>query len=399
VELEEVIQSAGRWSKVRAALRATLYPAGSLVACKEFQGDAAATILFSSGSTGTPKGVVLSHHNIQSNVEASDQLLRLNGNDTMSGTLPFFHALGYTCTMWLPLLSGCAASYHPNPLDGAGIARMVRRNACTILVATPTFLVAYMRRAKPEDFRTLRHCIAGAEKLKPKLADSFEEKFGVRPLEGYGATELSPLACVNVPDVERYGRIIQGTKPGSIGQPIPGVAVRIRNPETGESISQGEEGVMWIRGPNVMIGYLHNPEATREVLRDGWYNTRDVAYIDSDGFITITDRLARFSKIGGEMVPHVAIEDVLMEGLDTHKRVVAVTAVPDEKRGERLIVLYTAESGGAEKLQQILHGSDLPNLWRPSPKSFHEVADLPELATGKLDLGAVRKIAADLNAR
>ena len=398
VELEEVLRGAGAWDKIRAALRATLYPAGSLVNYRNFHGDSLAAILFSSGSTGSPKGVMLSHHNIQSNVEASDQLLRLNSNDTLCGALPLFHALGYTCTMWLPLLSGCAASYHPNPLDGAGIAKMVRRNSCTILVSTPTFLVSYMRRANAADFSTLRHCIAGAEKLKPKLADSFEEKFGVRPLEGYGATELSPLACVNVPNVERYGRTIMGTKPGSIGQPIPGVAVSVRNPETGEPVPHGEEGVMWIRGPNVMIGYLHNPEATREVLQDGWYNTSDVAYIDRDGFITITDRLARFSKIGGEMVPHVAVEDALLGGLDTEERVLAVTAVPDEKRGERLVVLHTADSGGAEKLQQILQVSDLPNLWRPSPKSFYEVADLPVLATGKLDLGAVRKLAADLDA-
>jgi len=397
VDLEEMIGSAGWGGKIRASIRAVVSPARWLVQSRDFQPDSPATILFSSGSTGSPKGVMLSHHNIQSNVEASDLLLRLSSGDTMSGTLPLFHALGYTCTMWLPLLSGCASSYHPNPLDGSGIARMVRENSCTILVATPTFLASYIRRAKPADFGTLRHCISGAEKLQPKLADSFEEKFGIRPLEGYGATELSPLACVNVPNVERYGRTIVGTKPGSIGQPIPGVAVRLRNPETDEVVPQDREGVMWVRGPNVMVGYLHNEEATREVLRNGWYNTGDVARIDRDGFITLTDRLARFSKIGGEMVPHVAIEEVLLGGLNTHDRVLVVTSVPDEKRGERLLVLHTMDADMVENLQRILRESDLPNLWRPSPNSFYRVSELPELATGKIDLGAVRKLAADLD--
>ncbi len=393
LDLEEIVRGIGWGDRLRAVMRAILLPARWLVKSGSFHPDAPATVLYSSGSTGSPKGVMLSHHNICSNVEVANQLLRLDRSDTMSGILPLFHSFGYTCTMWLPLLSGSAVSYHPNPLDGAGIARMVRENGCTILVTTPTFLGTYQRRAKAEDFATLRYCLVGAEKLSGVLADSFEAKFGIRPLEGYGATELSPLACINVPDVERYGRTIVGTKFGSIGQPVPGVAVQIRSADRDEPVPQGEEGVMWIRGPNVMLGYLGDAEKTREVIQDGWYNTSDVARIDADGFIFITDRLARFSKIGGEMVPHGAIEELLQGSFDPSERVLAVTAVPDEKRGERLVVLYTPSAGGADRLRGILRESDLPNLWCPAPNAFHEVDELPQLATGKLDLGALRKMA------
>jgi acyl-[acyl-carrier-protein]-phospholipid O-acyltransferase/long-chain-fatty-acid--[acyl-carrier-protein] ligase len=259
-------------------------------------------VLFSSGSTGEPKGIVLTHHNIISNVEAFGHVLDFTKRDGMCGILPFFHSFGFTATLWCPLLLGVPVSYHPNPIDGTAIAKLVREHRLTVLLCTPTFLLSYIRRAKPEDFASLRLVITGAEKLKKKLADRFEERFGVRPMEGYGATELSPVACVSVPDVG--GRVPQkGFKDGSIGMPLPGVVVKIVDPDTREPLAMNEEGLLLIKGPNVMQGYHAQPEKTKSVLRGGWYETGDIARIDEDGFVYIVDRLSRYSKIGGEMVP------------------------------------------------------------------------------------------------
>ena len=391
--VEDLLGGLTRRAKARAWAMARFAPVRRLTDSAAFEADALATVLFSSGSTGVPKGVMLSHHNIISNIEAADELLRVTGDDRICGVLPFFHAFGYTCTLWLPLVRGCAASYHPNPLDAARIADLVREHRCTLLIATPTFLLSYIRRAHPDDFRSVRHCLVGAEKLKERVAGMFKEKFGVLPLEGYGATELSPLAAANVPDVE-IDRVRQiGNKPGSVGHPVPGVVMRVVDPDTREPVGAGETGLLLVKGPNVMLGYLGNEEATREAIQDGWYNTGDVATMDQDGFVTLTDRLARFSKIGGEMVPHVAVEDALLQGLNAADRVVAVTALPDEKKGERLFVLYTESAGDPERLRAILDDGELPNLWKPAANAYLQVDDIPLLGTGKLDLEALRRLA------
>lgn len=391
---EDLFAGFSKGDKLRALLKARCWPRRALVPGRGFTGDAPATVIFSSGSTGEPKGVVLSHYNIQANVEAANMLMRVQSEtDVFCGTLPLFHAFGYTATMWFPLLHGVMVSYHPNPLEAARVAQLVREDQCTVMVATPAFLVAYMRRAKPDDFRSLRFCIAGAEKLKQKTADAFHRRFGILPMEGYGATELSPIASINLPDATIDGVSQVGHKPGSAGHPLPGVAARIVDPATGERLATGEEGLMLIKGPNVMQGYLGKPELTAEVMRDGWYVTGDIARIDKDGFITITDRLSRFSKIGGEMVPHGAVEDVLLDGIESEGRAVAVTSVKDERRGERLVVVHTPEAGTVDDLKDILAHSELPNLWKPRPADYVEVPELPLLGSGKLDLKHLRELA------
>lgn len=240
----------------------------------------------------------------------------------------------------------------------------------------------------------MRILMCGAEKLPPSLAQEFQEKFGVLPLEGYGCTELSPAAAANVPDREVGGTRQIGNKPGTIGQPLPGVAARIVHPETYEPLPPSQEGLLLICGANVMVGYLGKPELTRQVIRDGWYVTGDMARFDADGFIQLTGRLARFAKIGGEMVPLEKIEEELHTILGTSERVCAVTVVPDEKRGERLVVLYTSLDGlDTRRLCQELGGRGLPNLWLPGERDFFSVPELPILGSGKIDLKRLTEIA------
>ncbi len=390
--LEDVIPTISGPEKLAAFLKARLMPLSMLGSCEGFSADSVATVIFSSGSTGEPKGVMLTHHNIMSNIEALRMVFRVDLNDNICSALPFFHSLGFTATLWFPLVSGFSVVYHNNPMDGEKIAQMARENKSTLLLATPTFLLAYLRRAKKEDFATLRLVITGAEKLKAKVADAFQEKFGVRPMEGYGATELSPVITLSLPDVEFDGVAQHGSKDGSVGHPIPGVAIRVVDIDSGELLKPGQPGLMLVKGPNVMLGYLGRDEKTAEVVKDGWYVTGDIGVMDEDGFIRITDRLSRFSKIGGEMVPHGVVEDELQNRLG-QAGVLAVTSVPDEKKGERLMVVFVKEAADAETLHKLMSESPLPNLWKPGRGSYIPVESLPMLGTGKLDLKGLKDIA------
>lgn len=391
LQMEDLAASLTPNDQKRAFFKARFLPLRALAGVKGFSPDRIATILFSSGSTGEPKGVLLSHHNIQSNIESLRAVFVSEPADNVCAALPFFHSLGYTGALWFPLLSGFSAAYHPNPLDGAMIAQLVREYRSTLLFATPTFLMLYLRKARKEDFATLKYVVVGAEKLKERLAAAFEEKFGIRPLEGYGATELAPVAALSLPHAEGGGIRQAGWKEGSVGMPLPGVAMKIVDPDTGQPRPVGEAGLLLVKGPNVMVGYLNQPELTAEVLQDGWYRTGDVARIDKDGFVVITDRLSRFSKIGGEMVPHLGIEEALHHQLGATGAVLAVTAVPDEKKGERLVLLYTDEAGDADRVRQAVEACDLPNLWKPARDACFRIEALPVLGTGKLDLKGLKE--------
>jgi acyl-[acyl-carrier-protein]-phospholipid O-acyltransferase/long-chain-fatty-acid--[acyl-carrier-protein] ligase len=262
-----------------------------------------------------------------------------------------------------------------------------------MMLSTPTFLNSYTRRCPPESFGSLRIVMAGAEKLPERVAQAFEDHFGIRPLEGYGCTECSPVVAVNTYDFRAaYFRQV-GAKRGTIGHPLPGVGVRIIDPDSGEALPVDKPGLLLVRGPNIMVGYLNRPEKTAEVLKDGWYNTGDIATQDEDGFLRITDRLSRFSKIGGEMVPHIKIEEKLHELLEADGQVLAVTAIPDEKKGERLVVVHTLKEDVLKDCLEKLSKSDLPALWKPRPDQFIHVEQLPYLGTGKLDLRRLREIA------
>jgi acyl-[acyl-carrier-protein]-phospholipid O-acyltransferase/long-chain-fatty-acid--[acyl-carrier-protein] ligase len=355
--------------------------------------DDLATIIFSSGSTGEPKGVMLTHYNIMSNIDQMAQTFMLDKGDVLLGVLPLFHSFGFTVTLWLPAVMGVGVAFHPSPLDLTAVGELVRDYRVTFLLATPTLLQAYTRRCNPEDFGSLQFVVVGAEKLPEPLALAFEDRFGIRPLEGYGATECSPVVAVNTRDFRAPGFRQVGAKRGRIGHPLPGIAVRIVDPETRQPLPIDTPGLMLVRGPNVMKGYLGKPEKTAEVLQDGWYVTGDVAAQDEDGFITITDRLSRFSKIGGEMVPHIKIEEKLQELAGATERQFAVAGVPDGKKGERLVVFHTLDPAALQQVQEKLAKSGLPNLWLPRPNQFFKIDELPHLGTGKLDLRRIQEVA------
>lgn len=356
--------------------------------------DALATIIFTTGSTGRPKGVMLTHHNIVSNAEGFAQVFHLGKNDAVMGVLPFFHSFGLTATLWFPLIKGHRTVYHASPMDAATIGEMVRKHGATMLLATPTFYLSYAKKIPAEDFATLKYAVTGAEKLRPSIAKAFKEKFGVEMLEGYGCTELSPVVSVNVPDVADNGQKQTGTVHGTVGHPIPGVMVKVVDPDSpysGEELPPGTAGLLLVKGPNVMKGYYNDPVKTAEVIKDGWYNTGDIATVGENGFITITDRLSRFSKIGGEMVPHIRIEEMMAEILLCE---CAVTALPDEKKGERLVAFYTGDATPAD-VWALLSGTTLPKLWIPKRENLRSIEAIPTTASGKKDLRRIKELAGE----
>jgi acyl-[acyl-carrier-protein]-phospholipid O-acyltransferase/long-chain-fatty-acid--[acyl-carrier-protein] ligase len=279
-------------------------------------------------------------------------------------------------------------------LDAKATGSMVEKHKGTFLLSTPTFCGNYLRKCSREEFASLRFVLVGAEKLREQTAREFQEKFGLGLLEGYGCTEMAPVVSVNTPDFQEGSEKQVGSKPGTAGHPLPGVAVKVVDAQTGAPLPPNTEGLLLVKGPNRMLGYLDNPDLTNSVLRDGWYVTGDIASVDDEGFIRITDRLSRFSKIGGEMVPHLKIEAAAAEILGGPACV--VTGVPDERRGERLALLYTDGALAPRELWQRLSESSLPALWIPKREDIFHVPSLPLLGTGKLDLRAIRAQAAGL---
>lgn len=397
VFLEDFRKLITRWQKLAAYLKVLVLPGwllDRLLGLGRTRLEDTITVIFSSGSTGEPKGVMLTHGNVAANAESMIQAIDLRKEDRALGVLPFFHSFGYTVTLWAPLQVGASAVYHVDPRQAKEIGELCRTHRCTVYLSTPTFLRFCLRRCDKGDFATVRLLEVGAEKLPQTLAHEFNEKFGVLPLEAYGCTELSPGAAANVPDRQGRGSVHVGNKPGTIGQPLPGVAARIVDPDSFQPLPSGQEGLLLIYGANVMAGYLGKPELTAQVIRDGWYVTGDMARIDEDGFITLTGRLSRFAKVGGEMIPLERIEEELHGVLGTNDRVCAVAAVPDERRGERVVVLHLELNGtSVADLRRKLTERGLPNLWVPGERDFFQVPELPLLGSGKVDLKRINDIA------
>ena len=355
-----------------------------------------AVLLFTSGSSGEPKGVVLSHRNVLGNVQQFGSMLNLGPDDSVMASLPFFHSFGCTVTLWYPMIAGVRAVTYPTPVDVVKNAQLIERYKISLLVTTPTFLRGYLKRAEPEQFASIKLLVTGAEKLPLQLAEVFEQKFGKHVLEGYGLTETAPVVSTNLPDPapSRPTDTVQSSsRVGSVGKMLPGEAAQIRDPETNKLLSPHELGMLWLKGPNIFEGYLNEPKRTADVLRDGWFKTGDLGRLDEDGFLYIEGRLSRFSKIAGEMVPHETIEGKIIEGFGLkmeEERVVAIIGVPDQVKGEALVLLSTRDLS-LDKIRELLLMAGLPNLW--VPRTIKRVEKIPILGSGKIDLGKCKELA------
>ena len=362
-------------------------------------GDSAeAALLFTSGSAGEPKGVPLSHRNILSNCAQISATGILHKRETLLACLPIFHSFGFTVTLWYALMRGLRTVTLPTPLDAKRIVEVIEQERVTVFVSTPTFIRPVLKRAEPGQLGSLRFMISGAEKLPVELFEYCLQKFGVRIIQGYGLTETTPVTNANLPgphDLPRGVKVQDGHRLGSVGRLMPGLTVRIVHPETGATLPPNETGVICFRGPNVFAGYLDDPLHTAEAFRDGWFVTGDLGRFDDDGFLYIEGRLSRFSKVGGEMVPHLTIEQKVIEtfGLEAEEGPqVVVLGVPDAAKGECLVLL-TTEAITAAELREKLTAAGLPNLW--IPKNVRRIASIPVLGSGKCDLKGCRALASE----
>lgn len=360
-----------------------------------------AILLFTSGSSGEPKGVPLTHRNVLANVSQFGSRLNIGRDASILGCLPLFHSFGCTVTLWYPIIEGINLITYPSPLETKRLAELISLHQINVLLATPTFLRGYMKRIDPAQLESLDLVVTGAEKLPQNLADAFEEKFGIRPMEGYGLTETSPATNVNLPtpDAETQTHSLPAQRNGSVGQLLPGIAIRLIDPVTSKSLPIDHPGIIVLKGPNIFPGYLRDTKRSNEVLsEDGWFKTGDIGHLDADGFLHIQGRISRFSKIAGEMVPHETIESAINKvlGLDNEtERKIAIVGVPDDKKGEAIVLLSTIAGQTLEQecidLRYKLLDEGLTSLW--CPKQIIPVKEIPLLASGKLDIKGCQELA------
>jgi acyl-[acyl-carrier-protein]-phospholipid O-acyltransferase/long-chain-fatty-acid--[acyl-carrier-protein] ligase len=338
--------------------------------------DAPAAILFSSGSEGLPKAIVLSHGNLFSNAMQVEARLAIGPSDRLLAVLPAFHALGLTGSVTLPLLTGVRTYHYPTPLHFRQIPEIAAKTRPTVLFATDTFLAAYAKAAKDDDFASLRLVVAGAEPLRPGTLKLWSERFGVVPLEGYGLTEASPVLALNTATHNRAG---------TVGRPLPGLRGRL---EPVEGVAPG--GRLVVSGPNVMLGYIlpDNPGALLAPA-DGWHDSGDIVSVDREGFLTVLGRVKRFAKIAGEMVSLAAVESMAERVWPEGRH--AAAALPDAKRGERIVLLTTTPEAELSAFRQAARAAGLADI--AMPDAIVLVDEIPTLGTGKTDFPAVRRLA------
>jgi acyl-[acyl-carrier-protein]-phospholipid O-acyltransferase/long-chain-fatty-acid--[acyl-carrier-protein] ligase len=331
----------------------------------------AAVIVFTSGSEGVPKGVELTHGNILANIRQMLAVTDFTDRDRLFNCLPLFHSFGFTVGTFLPVVRGIYVFLYPSPLHYRMVPSVLYDRDCTVFVSTNTFLNGYARKAHPYDFRSLRYLFAAAEKLQEATALAWSQKYGVRILEGYGATECGPCVSVNTPLEPRYG---------SVGRLLPGMEHRL---EPVEGVAEG--GRLFVRGPNVMKGYLNADANAQFLALDGWYDTGDIVNVDAEGYLQIRGRMKRFAKVSGEMVSLTAVEDALAGAFPQYglRCQVAVIARPDEGKGEALIAVTNESKLTLDEIRDAIKAKGLTNL--SIPREIKVVPEIPKLGTGKVD--------------
>ena len=408
IVVEDLLKTLPKLKTIANVLLAKAAPAS--IICRMFETDAhhgqdEAIMLFTSGSSGEPKGVALTHRMVLANVAQCACRIPLY-DEKFLGSLPIFHSFGLTVTLMLPLLSGYSICAYPNPTDARTLCELTKKHKLTLLCATPTFARAMLRRAEADTFASVRTFIVGAEKLQPDLENEYRTRCGISLLEGYGLTEATPVCSVNIPDappVPGSAFYVPGTVSRSIGALLPGIAVRITDVDDDETeLPLTERGMIWFRGANVFSGYVGKPELNPTIFKDGWFKSGDIGQLDLNGFVTLGGRLSRFSKIGGEMVPHEGIEHAISQILNLPAEgsvQIAITGVVNEQKGEALVLLSALpehQRSSQEKeilshLRAELARQEYPNLW--APKYLVPVEAIPVLPTGKLDLRGCRLLA------
>ncbi len=382
VLIEDIMAGVSTGDKLKAALMTKL-PVGMILnSVHSGNEDDTAAILFTSGSEKDPKAVQLSHRNLISNIESFSNYVHIGESDVLLANLVFYHIFGLTVNLWVAFYHGMTMVSYANPLDYQTVSKIAREEKPTIMVGTPSFFWGYLNKSEPGDFKTLRLMVAGADKCPDALRDGFMKKHGVTLLEGYGATETSPVISVNS---------IEFNRPGSTGKVIPGVEVRIENFETGENCKTGEVGKIMVKGDLVMKGYYEDPVLTAEVLVDGWYNTGDMGFFDEDGYLWHAGRFKRFAKVGGEMISLVKVENVL-EKLLPEGVSCCVVEIPDEKKGSYIVASVSAEVHKTEILRKMMN--ELPSI--ALPREFVVISELPMMSTGKIDFRTTTKMVQEI---
>lgn len=378
---------------LKAFASVTLSSAGRIIRqhkIPETGGHAEAGLLFSSGSTGRPKGIALSHFNVIGNIQQVQACHLLHDRQVLLACLPTFHSFGFTVTLWYPLVTGLKTVMAPSPLETKKLAEAIEREKVTVHIATPTFLRPFFQRAKPEQLASLKVVVGGAEKTPEGFAERWQSRFGSHYLEGYGLTETSPVLSVNLPAMEGHPAKMRA---GSVGHVLEGMQARIVDPVSRTVLPRGHQGILEVKGVNVFSGYLEDRAATDSAFHDGWFFTHDLARFDDDNYLYIDGRISRFSKLGGEMVPHGQVEHVIAEAFDlleSEEPLVAVTGITDKVKGEALVLLTTVEIR-PELLRQRMAERGIPNLW--VPRIIQRVDAIPCLASGKLDLARMKTLA------
>ena len=394
--LEDIKEEISTLSRISTLLKAIILPVSMIQKSyfKDVSMNDTAAILFSSGSEGSPKGVELSHSNIAANAKQAAIELGAVESDVIMSTLPTFHAFGFAITTLMPLSEGIPIVCHADPKDVSTIASGIQKYSGTILVGTPTFLRMYTisKKVTPESIQSLRLVVAGAEKLRSEVRDGFEAKFKMSVYEGYGTTETSPGASVNLPDIQSPFKL--RNRPGTVGKAFSGTEFRIVDPDSLDPIPTGQDGLILIGGPQIMKGYLKMPEKTAEVIEliDGyrWYRTGDKGHLDEDGFLTIVDRYSRFAKIGGEMISLTTVEEEILEVCNDKDLEIAATCLPDQRKGEKIVLLAT-NNLDKNQLKKLLSDAKVNPLYYPAQVLM--VEEIPKLGSGKTDFGATKKIA------
>lgn len=367
------------------------------------KGNDEAALLFTSGSSGEPKGVSFTHRMIIANMTQVLSKVTLPPGNKFLCSLPIFHSFGLTISTLLPPVYGFGMVTYPSPLDAKKLNELIEQHKCALVVTTPTFARSMLRRAGAHTYDSVKFFIVGAEKLQPSVSDEFKEKCNVTLLEGYGLTETAPVCGVNLQETgptKEQPYFVPGYKFGSIGQLLPGLAVRITDPDDDNvRLTLDEQGMIWFKGPNVFKGYVGREDLNEGIFKDGWFKTGDLGRVDLNGMLSLGGRRSRFSKIGGEMVPHEVVENAIEEFV-THPegftgRAVAVVGVPDAQKGEALVLLscvhHSQLTQALDEIRTYMVEQGLPRLW--CPREIIPVETIPALPTGKMDLRGCQMLA------